>query len=275
MLKALSVTLFTGRSTDFEQITPNSGVRVFVNNQYTLSSQAESVDVTTGTETNIAVKKRIIEIKDYPYSDCVTKNNEKIDGNVFDDKYFLIFKRSNLKYRSSDCLTYCYQKEIYRKCGCIDFYGTFNNIENLTLDYCVSSNPECLSNIKASGIDLCIGKCPRECDYIKFDLTTSFSNYPSKSEYNNIVNNTPLNNGSFTYINNFVKVNVFYADTQYELITESPAISAVNLLSDLGGTLGLFLGFSMLSFIEVIEFFINCIREFYWWRRKNRVVQES
>ena len=51
----------------------------------------------------------------------------------------------------------------------------------------------------------------------------------------------------------YYSLNVFYPKTQYTLINETPQMTVVSLLSSLGGSLGMFLGFSVFSFFELFE----------------------
>ncbi|CAL4160490.1 unnamed protein product, partial [Meganyctiphanes norvegica] len=54
-----------------------------------------------------------------------------------------------------------------------------------------------------------------------------------------------------------VRLHLYLSSLAYELIRESPAYTIDTLISNLGGNLGLFLGFSIISMIELIEFFFD------------------
>ena len=55
---------------------------------------------------------------------------------------------------------------------------------------------------------------------------------------------------------NFIKVDIFYQELKYELVKEKPAVELGNLLGELGGSLGLFLGASLLTFVEIFDFIL-------------------
>ncbi len=49
------------------------------------------------------------------------------------------------------------------------------------------------------------------------------------------------------------KIYIFYEDLKYTLITQKPKIELFGLISNIGGTLGLFIGFSFISVLELFE----------------------
>lgn len=59
--------------------------------------------------------------------------------------------------------------------------------------------------------------------------------------------------------NTVLAVNVFYSSSSYMKITEQPAITIYDLLPNVGGTMGLFVGISALSFVEIVEILIEMI----------------
>lgn len=56
-----------------------------------------------------------------------------------------------------------------------------------------------------------------------------------------------------------VKLFVYFDDIKYTRITEAPSITFVDLVANIGGTLGLFIGISLLSFVELIELVMEII----------------
>lgn len=63
-------------------------------------------------------------------------------------------------------------------------------------------------------------------------------------------------------------VNVFYISSSYMKISENPSILIYDLLPNIGGTMGLFVGISVLSFVEFIEIAIELLAIF-WRKLKN------
>ncbi len=50
-----------------------------------------------------------------------------------------------------------------------------------------------------------------------------------------------------------INLNVFYDRLSYTEITEKPSFPFVDLVSNVGGTFGLFIGISLLSLLEIVE----------------------
>ncbi len=54
-------------------------------------------------------------------------------------------------------------------------------------------------------------------------------------------------------------INAYYEDSKYTLISQQPKIELFGLISNLGGILGLFIGFSFISCLELIEILAELI----------------
>jgi len=52
---------------------------------------------------------------------------------------------------------------------------------------------------------------------------------------------------------NFISIRIYYDKASYTRINEIPKIEIVDLIANIGGNLGLFLGVSFLSFAEIFE----------------------
>lgn len=48
-------------------------------------------------------------------------------------------------------------------------------------------------------------------------------------------------------------MDIFFEELNYEVISEEASYELVNFVSDLGGSLGLWIGMSVLSFAEIFE----------------------
>ena len=84
--------------------------------------------------------------------------------------------------------------------------------------------------------EFCVEECPVECDYSLFTFKTQ----------------------SF-YFENVTNILVYFNNLRYTEISEIPKTTPTDMLALVGGTLGLFLGISLLSFIEIVDFLIEVV----------------
>jgi len=123
----------------------------------------------------------------------------------------------------------------------------------------------------------CNQYCPLECYSISYELTSSFSSYPTrsyakKSLLNNSVIRSKFQNETLTYDllkdetltydllkESVLSLNIYYDKLTYTGITKDAKTELIDLISNIGGLLGLFLGISFLSFVEIIEIIIEIL----------------
>jgi len=106
--------------------------------------------------------------------------------------------------------------------------------------------------------------CPLECDTIKYDIALSTLQNPSLKEYYMLNDKEVLNFSQllgrnlsfdqFEYM--WVNLRVFYPSLEYTEITESPQTNIFDLFTQIGGSLGLFVSFSVFTLFEIGEIFL-------------------
>ena len=106
-------------------------------------------------------------------------------------------------------------------------------------------------------------RCPISCKAVHFDPILSFGQYPSNvradakaKEYR--LSGTAQENRQFIR-DNFLRVEISYESMAYSLVEQSPSYDFMVLLGDIGGQLGLFLGTSILTFVEFLDLFLMVI----------------
>jgi hypothetical protein len=92
--------------------------------------------------------------------------------------------------------------------------------------------------------------CPLECEFNFYSYTTSFADYPTY-QYSKYLMNSTLIQKRLSYRGlidyrilreSIAKVVIFYDNLRQTIITENAKTSLSDLISNIGGTLGLFLG---------------------------------
>ncbi|XP_033755067.1 acid-sensing ion channel 4-A-like [Pecten maximus] len=99
--------------------------------------------------------------------------------------------------------------------------------------------------------------CTEEIQAVKIKKATGYD----CNEIRNGTANISLNTLNIdTLRNNFLKLDLYFEELSYEHIEEVPAYDSVQFLSDIGGTVGLFVGASVLSGVELIHLLVECFR---------------
>ena len=114
----------------------------------------------------------------------------------------------------------------------------------------------------------CSLECPLECESVTYDFSIYNSEFPTELLYNLFISDKEFvkkyfkNESDISYEkfkDRAIALNVYYPQFSYTVITELRKIPIIDLFSNIGGTLGLFLGISFLSFIEIVELIIEIL----------------
>ena len=111
--------------------------------------------------------------------------------------------------------------------------------------------------------EMCINECPLECESVSYITSLSMSVYPTASYTDELLEffiQGRLDNHNISLYdlrNNVLAINVYYSKLNYKSYQEFAKTEMVDLVSNIGGTIGLFLGVSFLSFIEIIDLFFH------------------
>ena len=223
------------------------------------------VDVGSGVETQILIQRSLFKKKANPYSNCDFDQDEETPPDSFDLKYYNQILNANYLYSQDMCLDFCYQDYIKSKCNCSIPTSTIRvpivNCSNINETSCVY---ELINKMNRQELmSKCSTKCPLECRRNKYDLVVSKSDYPSvliqKFKFDLQSQNKLENNSNFDNIEkDLVRFIVYFGSMSYVQFIESPSISLFGLISNLGGTLGLFLGYYFNYQLILAVFKLNC-----------------
>ncbi|XP_059164359.1 degenerin-like protein unc-105 [Physella acuta] len=287
----LELTLFLETSEYIPGITNGKGLQLVVHEQGTVPfPEDEGIAINPGTQTLIGLRMVKITRLGEPYGPCISTS-------TFEVKY-------GIKYTRNACQRICEQQQIIDTCQCVDalhpqliIYMNATNVQpcnNITQMMCVT---EVEFNYNASEdkcgcaspcrwvVCLQVGRVPAGgscvCSESLYEKTISPRQWPSPSFASILLESicqdrspetcSKLRNMSDNeLLGEFVKLNIFFEDLNYEELSEQADYTSVNLLSDIGGTIGLWIGLSVLSLFELIHlasslvYYILCGR----WRAK-------
>ena len=151
----------------------------------------------------------------------------------------------------------CYYKYLSDRCNC-----TFQPPTSST-DHCFRTL--CFKNTyNEENFEYdtkCGSECPLECTSKSLKFVKKIGVFPSYNELSEI-NNTihekladgeesPWNENDLRH--GMLELNVYFKSFNYSEKTEIPKIADSDLIGTIGGTMGLFLGMSLMSLIEIIE----------------------
>ena len=217
-------------------------------------NQLENLYTAVLTEANYKIRKLVDKKLPSPYNKCVITSDSPLYKEIVD---------SNITYTQEYCFTYCICKYFTKTCNC-SFFPIYGNTQ---------SNESCLINecfkkefFKFNDIQECGNLCPFECESTSFEISAqSFQyNYPYIPETFSEIIKMPLNLSNFTQekqkniLNKSFIVRVYYESLKYTETSQVPKTTFPDIVSIVGGTMGLFLGVSLLSSIEVLGFLIEC-----------------
>ena len=172
---------------------------------------------------------------------------------------------SNQTYRQKKCLDLCLQRLIIEKCNC--FYPRYERLGqaepclNLTSLECIKNQSINFAKVPEIRIK-CNEDCPLECDWLAYEMQLSSTEYPTREVFNlykQTDGRNKINLTYFEYKDNFVYLNVFYPYMRYTEIVEMPKVTLADLFANIGGSMGIFLGFSVFSIIELCELLLRII----------------
>jgi len=244
------------------------GLYTFIENNTVLSyNKPNLISLDGGTINLVSMQRRFTSKLPQPYSDCEIDNT---NPGHFDSPYFNLILNSPYQYSQEFCFIQCIQQKSIQLCNCsmpiyLDLYNV--SCRNEAESFCAF---QLLFNGKISSFILdCVTQCPLECNssQISFTLTSqkhSGNGYVYLTEQSTVLssdfNATPITEA--TTSNKFVQLFMYYDSLSFISSEDTPSMDIVALLANVGGTLGLFLGISVLSLFEavhvLVEVFILC-----------------
>lgn len=202
--------------------------------------------------------RRIFEQKlGEPFNKCY-KDLTKFNKNKTLIHYIQNNKRT---YSQDECFQLCQNLKYIEtsKCNC-----SLPSLDDVIKITCISKskkNAACsrdfLENFqKSNPFEICSDFCPLECDSINYEIQLDSMPLPTNGRVSQGFYLKKFN--SYENVSkSFISINVYYEELKYTLITQHPKMQIFGLVSSIGGIFSLFLGMSLLSFIEIFEILIE------------------
>ncbi|XP_077866820.1 acid-sensing ion channel 4-A-like [Saccoglossus kowalevskii] len=246
------------------------GFRLIVHEQDEIPDVVnQGLSIAPGTQTSIGMTTTIVSNLGEPFNDCVEDVENELQ--YFDGNYSL-----------SKCWMECETDYVIEQCGCRYFYmpGDRPYCTPYELTTCYF---EAMDNFSLL-TDQC-SHCTDPCQTTMYNTKLSYAFYPSQIFAGLLASSStwPCDEAIDTtgvellaredsgYVckrymrDNFSKTTVYFEDLKIQSINQQRGYEPFKLVCDIGGTLGLFFGASMVTFLEIIDFFI-----LQFWRTKLR-----
>ena len=254
------------------------GVRVAIHERGALPSMhSQSLAAGVGDVTFFNVQAQRVEHLGRMYGDCMHTWPEELKlKSPYDEAY---------RYTIEACLEICLAKNVAITCKCKDSFHVrlLHDSSLWSLRYCLRTNDS--DNSCRDGVHkryeekslLCPCKIP--CNMTEYSILTSRSSWPA--EHNSYFAATKISNlqkpievREFmtktenysaptllkTLQDNFAQVEVSFRPSPFKKISEKPAYTASDLVSDFGGNISLWLGWSIFALFEVLIFLLRCFK---------------
>ncbi|XP_066300518.1 acid-sensing ion channel 1C-like [Branchiostoma lanceolatum] len=170
-------------------------------------------------------------------------------------------------YTLNGCYLECRSKHVVRNCSCRPYNlpGTAPACDPTTMFSCVKH----VFDQVVTGELKC--DCPVPCSMTSYSTSVSYAGWPNKHTRDEL---SPYWGMDGSYISeNGVMFSVFYEKLNYQKIRELKAMDGGQLASNIGGMMGLFIGASLLTLLEVWEYVWQRLRGFIGKYRRPKVIE--
>nr|CDJ89826.1 Na+ channel domain containing protein [Haemonchus contortus] len=204
----------------------------------------------TGFVSSFGIKLKTMTRLPAPYGDCIQEGK--------DEDYIYVTKQ----YSTEGCQRSCIQKHLATTCGCGDpRYPPFRKTKNCPVDDPIKR--ECLKQEMQYAVRYpkTIGcKCRQPCSQDVYSVSYSASRWPAvPGDLSGCPEGMAPHHCLSYKREQGAMVEVYYEELNYESLLESEAYGLPNLLSDFGGQLGLWMGVSVITIMEVCILILDVI----------------
>ena len=215
-----------------------AGVRMFVGDQGSFYKPLENgFSLSPGFAYDIQLSKRkSIRVDPFKNNSCISASNMP---------FYDLGEKFHKKYDAKLCSLKCYSNEMEKSCSCTRYdlpkIYSWSRICNLTDNNC----HEKVKTKYVNGHMKCLKSCHPPCQENNYKVDISFLKYPntaSAEKYGKPIAEVR---------EEILQLNIYFKTLNVRITEEKMTYEIEDLLSNIGGQLGLFSGFSVLTIIEL------------------------
>jgi len=221
----------------------------YVNDKYIYPTKSEiNKFIIPGKNYEFVLEKSVETKLEYPFNKCWNRIN------LPDTPLVGQLSAANITYRQVNCFEICFE----------------NFVQHYALEHNISEDEARLTN-EVQNFDMeknCNKLCPLECESTQYKILQSFFSIAENREYSSQwipVVKKKLNktiNSTDEFNKHFLDLYVYFDSLKYTKISQTPKTSLSALVSNLGGSFGLFMDLSFLSACRAIEYILGIILKF-------------
>ncbi|XP_006825152.1 uncharacterized protein LOC100366841 [Saccoglossus kowalevskii] len=246
----LKLTLFMEQDEYLGIYGQSAGVRVTVHGNNEMPwPEDRGLTAKTGAATSFAVQQKVFSRMPHPYGNCVSNDTYLFNGKI---------------YSSLSCRKMCVQEAMMNYCGCTDTYYK-DQVRCNILDTMQEACRQIIHYFYRKGLLEC--ECPPQCFEESYDNTVSMSTWPSESSLGQLLKSLHAINPKAKKITdmnsaqkNLAAISVYFESLSVDMVKESEAYTKDDLMSDVGGLLGLYIGVSVITIVEFIVYLKSLLR---------------
>ncbi|KAF5888377.1 acid-sensing ion channel 4-like isoform X2, partial [Clarias magur] len=197
--------------------------------------------VSPGFQTFVSCQEQRLTYLPQPWGNCRSSADPSIPG--YDS------------YSISACHLYCETQLVLQECQCRMVHMPGNT------EICSPEQLKCVDKAldllqKSSGEFSCA--CETPCNLTRYGKELSMVKIPSKGSARYL---SRKYHKSEDYIReNFLILDIFFEALNYETIEQKKAYDVAGLLGDIGGQMGLFIGASILTILEILDYIYEVVK---------------
>ncbi|KAF5300619.1 hypothetical protein FQA39_LY11080 [Lamprigera yunnana] len=155
-------------------------------------------------------------------------------------------------YTQYNCMEECQANYTLKHCNCVAFYMPKNSDTPL----CGSGSYHCMkeSRLLYLQMDQNICNCLPSCNSLEYDLELSVTQWDWMEGYKVLKKVGMMDEYKSLENAHFSRLGVFFKELQFLSVERNELYGITDFLSNVGGLLGLFIGFSVTSLIEILYF---------------------
>ncbi|XP_052578123.1 acid-sensing ion channel 3 isoform X2 [Peromyscus californicus insignis] len=233
---------------DMEETPFEVGIRVQIHSQ----EEPPAIDqlgfgAAPGHQTFVSCQQQQLSFLPPPWGDCNTASVDPDFDPEPSDPLGSPNPSPSPPYSLIGCRLACETRYVARKCGCRMMHMPGNSPVCSPQQYKDCASPALDAMLRK---DTCV--CPNPCAITRYAKELSMVRIPSRASARYLAQKY---NRSETYIaENVLVLDIFFEALNYETVEQKAAYEVSELLGDIGGQMGLFIGASLLTILEILDY---------------------